>query len=197
MDKIWIVRQLCSYGWPFGWIARKIYSLIQVVYGSQVPWFVLFGGKPCFPHGMYGVFISGAAKIGKGAVIFQHVTIGSNALPDSKGFGAPTIGDDCMIGAGAAIIGNVRIGNRVRIGANAVVSKDIDDDSVVISTGTVIQKNKPNDNTYYICHGRDRWDYFDDGQWKNVEDRDLLDVLNDFGRSGMKSKECVKQNSIQ
>lgn len=49
-------------------------------------------GIPCFPHHEVGVFISKEAKIGKNAVIFQHVTIGSNTLKDSN-FGAPIIGD--------------------------------------------------------------------------------------------------------
>lgn len=37
-----------------------------------------------------------------------------------------------MIGAGAVILGNIRIGNNVRIGANAVVTHDIPDNSVAV-----------------------------------------------------------------
>lgn len=46
--------------------------------------------------------------------------------------GAPTIGNNCLIGAGAKIIGNVRIGNNVRIGANAIVVDDIPDNCTVV-----------------------------------------------------------------
>jgi len=60
---------------------------------------------PSFPHGAYGIFISGGAEIGANAVIFQQVTIGSNTLPDSNGRGAPRLGDDCYIGAGAKLVG--------------------------------------------------------------------------------------------
>lgn len=46
--------------------------------------------------------------------------------------GAPNIGDDCYIGAGAKIIGNINIGNNVRIGANCVVVEDIPDNCTVV-----------------------------------------------------------------
>ena len=62
-----------------------------------------------------------------------QVTIGSNTLVDSKGQGAPTIGDNVYIGAGAKIIGKVTIGNNVRIGANCVVTKDVPDNTTVVS----------------------------------------------------------------
>ena len=42
-----------------------------------------------------------------------------------------TIGDNCYIGPGAKIIGNIKVGNNVAIGANAVVTKDIEPYSIV------------------------------------------------------------------
>ena len=96
------------------------------------------------PHGFDGIHISTNAKIGKGCTIFQHVTIGSNTLPDSKNKGFPVIGDNVFIGAGANIIGGVKIGNNVRIGANCTVTKDVPDNSVVIMSGLkIIKKQQP------------------------------------------------------
>lgn len=46
--------------------------------------------------------------------------------------GAPTIGSNCLIGAGAKIIGNVHVGNNVRIGANAIVVDDVPDNCTVV-----------------------------------------------------------------
>ena len=46
--------------------------------------------------------------------------------------GAPTIGNNCLIGAGAKIIGNVHVGNNVRIGANAIVVDDVPDNCTVV-----------------------------------------------------------------
>lgn len=102
------------------------------------------------PHGLFGIYISFGAKVGKNCVIFNNVTIGSNTLKDSKGYGAPTIGDNVYIGAGAKIIGNVKIGNNVRIGANCVVVDDVADNSTVVMGKTrIIKKKKKQDNTYH------------------------------------------------
>ena len=48
------------------------------------------------------------------------------------GGGAPVLGDNVFVGAGAKIIGPVRIGNNVKIGADAVVVTDVPDDAVVV-----------------------------------------------------------------
>ena len=85
-----------------------------------------FETPPALPHGLRGIFITHRAKIGKNAVIFHHVTIG-----EGKG-GAPQIGDNCYIGAGAKILGNIKIGNNVKIGAGCIVSIDIPDNSTVV-----------------------------------------------------------------
>ncbi len=84
-------------------------------------------GSLTLPHGLHGIFISRYAKIGENCWIYQNVTIGE---VNKK---APVIGDNCLIGAGAVIIGGVKIGNYVKIGAGAVVSTDIPDGCTVVS----------------------------------------------------------------
>lgn len=117
--------------------------------GAFLPITVEFANKPAFPHGFFGIFISNGAKIGKNCTIFQHVTIGSNTLKDARKPGAPTIGDNVYIGAGAKIIGGIHIGNNVRIGANCVVVNDVPDNStVVLSAPKVITRTEPMDNQY-------------------------------------------------
>lgn len=101
-------------------------------FGAFIPVDCAIGKGICFPHGIYGVFISSGAIVGDNCVIFHQVTIGSNTLVDSKGKGAPTIGDNVYIGCGAKIIGNVKIGNNVRIGANCVVTQDVPDNSTIV-----------------------------------------------------------------
>jgi serine O-acetyltransferase len=136
-----------------------------------------FADTPCMPHGERGVFISGGAKVGKNAIIFQQVTIGSVTLPDSKGVGAPTIGDNCYIGAGAKIVGKIKIGDNVRIGANAVVYKDVPDNSVVVSgEQKTITKSEPLVNRYYT-YDDGEWRYFKDGRWISERDEKVLEVL--------------------
>ena len=108
-----------------------ICKMINRSYGAGIP---ISEKVNCFcaPHGFAGIFISKSATVGKGCTIFQQVTIGSNNDKGSKGFGAPKIGDNVLIGAGARIIGNVKIGNNVKIGAGCVVCEDIPDNSTVV-----------------------------------------------------------------
>ena len=102
------------------------------------------------PHGFHGISISTQARLGKNCVIFPNVTIGSNTLPDSKNAGAPTIGDNVYIGAGATVIGNVKIGNNVRIGAGCSITIDIPDNATVVPGKPVIlTRDAAPDNTWY------------------------------------------------
>lgn len=134
-------------------VIKKLCSLLTVplisLNGSYIGSGAKFENVPTLPHGVKGIFISSGAKIGKNAVIFQQVTIGSNTLKDSQGAGAPIIGDNCFIGAGAMIIGNVHIGDNCRIGANCVVTKDIADNcTVVCQPVRVIQKDSQQINKH-------------------------------------------------
>jgi serine O-acetyltransferase len=92
------------------------YSIYQSSEGAYIGINANIKNALILPHGLKGIFISGEAEIGENCVIFQQVTIGSNSLPFSKSIGAPIIGNDCYIGAGAKIIGGVKIGDNCRIG---------------------------------------------------------------------------------
>lgn len=142
----------------------SIYDNYFSRYGSWIGYNSILEETPNFPHGFYGIFISGGAKIGKNVVIFQQVTIGSNTLRDNENFGSPQIGNNVYIGAGAKIIGNITIGDNCRIGANAVVYKDMHPNSVaVLSPTRIIQKSKL-DNRHYSKKG-DKWYYLNNGIW--------------------------------
>lgn len=154
-----------------------IYWFYQYENNSSISWCSTLVGAPCLPHGMKSIFISGDAVIGTNCVIFQQVTIGSNTLPGSKGMGAPIVGNNCYIGAGAKIVGNVRIGNNVRVAANSVVYRDVPDNSIVLSGDQkTVKKETPLDNRYYSFHGR--WVYYDDSKWIPVTDEVILSKLN-------------------
>lgn len=74
----------------------------------------------CLHH--YGsIVVSTQAKVGKNCYMVGDVFIGQTGKP-----GAPILGDNVGIGAGAKVIGPVHVGSNVRIGANAVVTKDIE-----------------------------------------------------------------------
>ena len=63
----------------------------------------------------------------------QGITIGAaEGYVTSEINRCPVIGDNCYIGAGAKIIGDIVIGNNCQIGASAVVLKDVPDNSIVV-----------------------------------------------------------------
>ena len=81
-----------------------------------------------------GIVINTAVRAGRNVCIEHQVTIGAEKQQ------APILGDDIFIGAGAKIVGAVRIGSRVKIGANAVVTKDAPDGATVVGIpGRVIK----------------------------------------------------------
>lgn len=130
---------------------RRKYNKICMKYNCFIPLSVELGDRINLPHGLCGIFISQNAKIGANCCIFQHVTIGSNNLEGSMNNGAPVIGDNVIIGAGAKVIGGCKIGNNVRIGANAIVCCDIPDNStVVLEKSRVILHNCLRDNAYRL-----------------------------------------------
>ena len=82
-------------------------------------------------HGF--VVIGESAEIGDDVTIYQHVTLGgtnpSNGVPGKR---HPTIGDGVIIGSGAQVLGPITVGNRARIGANAVVTRDVPEGATMI-----------------------------------------------------------------
>ncbi len=96
-------------------------------HGGYIGKDAILKSRPSLPHGLHGIFISRYAKIGANCRIYQNVTIGEVHKK------APVIGDDCLIGAGAVLIGDIQIGNRVKIGAGAVIHESVPDDCTVVA----------------------------------------------------------------
>lgn len=91
--------------------------------------------------------INEATIIGKNCLIFQGVTIGVGTS------GIPRIGNNVILSSGAKIIGGITIGNNVTIGANAVVTKDVPDNSIAVGIpAKVIAVNTPEKQKLYYCH---------------------------------------------
>jgi len=82
----------------------------------------------------------GAESIGKNCTIFHLVSIGGTK------HGAPIIGDNVTIYAGAIIIGKITIGNNVVIGANATVFMNVPDNCTVLPGTSKIMHWKPKSN---------------------------------------------------
>ena len=95
------------------------YRFWSVVTGAVIPLNCQIGGGLLIPH-PNGIVIHPEAKIGVNCLIFQQVTIGSR-----EGHGVPQIGGHVDIGTGAKILGAVTMGDHARIGANAVILRDV------------------------------------------------------------------------
>lgn len=147
----WTVKQGANAESAIKWPCRALYHEIMRRNAAGIAFRSQFAGRPVLPHGLSGIFVSSGSTIGRGAVIFQQVTIGSVTTIDSERHGSPTIGERCYIGAGAKILGRIRIGDDVRIGANTVVHDDVPDRAVVVSASQrVIVRARALDNRYYF-----------------------------------------------
>jgi serine O-acetyltransferase len=87
------------------------------------------GPRLVLPHGLSGVFINGQCRIGADVVVCQQVSLG---VRDMMGQGAPTIGDEVVVWAGAKVVGGVTVGDRAAIGANSVVTSDVPADTLAV-----------------------------------------------------------------
>ena len=80
-------------------------------------------GKCLFiDHGM-GIVIGETAEVGDFCIIFHQVTLGGTGK--QKGKRHPTVGNNVLISTGSKILGPIRIGDGAKVGANAVVLKDV------------------------------------------------------------------------
>ena len=135
-------------------VHTRKYNKMMRRFQSFIPLKAQFKGMPVFPHGISGIFISNGAVIGENCVIFHQVTIGSNNLNDSKGKGAPVLGDNVYIGCGAKIIGAVNVGDNARIGANCTVVKDVPANSTVVPAAVrIIAHEEEQDNRFVKWNG--------------------------------------------
>jgi len=99
-------------------------ALIQILWGIEISRHAHIGPGLGIGH-FGGITVSADAVIGKDCCLSQNTTIGQ------EGEGTPVIGDDVYIAPGARLFGRIRIGNNVKIGANAVIHKDIPDNAIV------------------------------------------------------------------
>lgn len=106
------------------WWLRKLRKLSYKT-GFQIPPHTCGKGLTIWHWG--SIIINPATRIGQNCTLYPGVLIGQK---DNEG--APNIGDNCFIGAGAKIIGPIKIGNNVIIGANCLITKDVEDNSIVV-----------------------------------------------------------------
>lgn len=88
----------------------------------------------CIDSGLHiwhsgNIAINPYAKIGKFCQMHGNCCVGNKGI--YKNYDAPSIGDNCDIGFGAILIGDINIGNNVKIGAGAVVTKSFEENQIL------------------------------------------------------------------
>jgi len=105
---------------------------IEIHPGAQI------GRRVFIDHGM-GVVIGETAIVGNDVLLFHGVTLGGTSMTTGKRH--PTIGDRVVVGAGAKILGAIYVGNDARIGANAVVVKDVPEGATAVGVPAAIREH--------------------------------------------------------
>tara|TARA_B100001142_G_scaffold30369_1_gene26954 strand:- start:224 stop:802 length:579 start_codon:yes stop_codon:yes gene_type:complete len=136
----------------FDLIARIISQTSRFLTGIEIHPKAKIGKNLFIDHGM-GVVIGETSEIGDNVTIYHMVTLGgispsidSNSQREIKRH--PTLRDNTVVGSGAQILGPITIGENARIGANAVVTKDVVSNAIMIgipakNIGTATKDFKP------------------------------------------------------
>tara|TARA_S200000501_G_scaffold5558_1_gene4862 strand:- start:219 stop:794 length:576 start_codon:yes stop_codon:yes gene_type:complete len=120
----------------FDLIARIVSQFSRFLTGIEIHPKAKIGKNLFIDHGM-GVVIGETSEIGNNVTIYHNVTLGgiapsinSNDQRNTKRH--PTLEDNVVVGSGAQILGPIIIKKNSLIGANAVVTKDVPENSVMI-----------------------------------------------------------------
>ncbi len=136
----------------FDLIARMISQFSRFLTGIEIHPKAKIGKNLFIDHGM-GVVIGETSEIGDNVTIYHMVTLGGispsiNSNDQRHIKRHPTLMDNVVIGSGAQILGPVVVGKNAKVGANAVVTKDVPENAVMLgipakNVGTTTEEFKP------------------------------------------------------
>jgi len=120
----------------FNLIARIISQFSRFLTGIEIHPNANIGKNLFIDHGM-GVVIGETSDIGDNVTIYHMVTLGGiapsiNSNDQRNVKRHPSIQDDVVIGSGAQVLGPVTVGRCAKIGANAVITKDVPEKAVMV-----------------------------------------------------------------
>ena len=136
----------------FHLVARIISQLSRFLTGIEIHPGAKIGKNLFIDHGM-GVVIGETSEIGNNVTIYHMATLGGiapsiNSNDQRQVKRHPTLNDCVVVGSGAQILGPVMVGTHAKIGANAVVTKDVPEHAVMVgipakNVGTATEEFKP------------------------------------------------------
>ena len=128
------------YNFKFYFIARFVADISRTITGIEIHPGAKIGQRLVIDHGV-GCVIGETAVVGDDCIIFHGVTLGGLKFDNVKRH--PTVGNKVLIGAGAKVLGPIMIGDGARIGANAVVMKEVQPGGTIVAPASVeVQKHK-------------------------------------------------------
>ena len=142
----------------FDLVARIISQFSRFLTGIEIHPKAKIGKNLFIDHGM-GVVIGETSDIADNVTIYHMVTLGGispsiNSNDQREVKRHPTLHDNVVVGSGAQILGPVIVGKNAKIGANAVVTKDVPENAVMVgipakNVGTATEEFKP----YAVTNG--------------------------------------------
>ena len=136
----------------FHLVARIISQLSRFLTGIEIHPGAKIGRNLFIDHGM-GVVIGETSEIGNNVTIYHMATLGGiapsiNSNDQRQVKRHPTLSDCVVVGSGAQILGPVMIGANAKVGANAVVTKNVPENAVMVgipakNVGTATEEFKP------------------------------------------------------
>ncbi|MDE5593295.1 MAG: serine O-acetyltransferase [Clostridiales bacterium] len=117
--------------------ARILSALTRLLTGIEIHPGAVIGSGVFIDHGT-GVVIGETAVVGDNVVIYQGVTLGGTGKDEGKRH--PTVQDDVMISAGAKVLGPFTVGRGAKIGAGAVVLREVPPNATVVGVPARIVK---------------------------------------------------------
>lgn len=140
------------WNWNLKFAARFVSQFSRFITGIEIHPGAKIGKGFFIDHGM-GVVIGETAEIGDDVLLYHGVTLGGVSLEKKKRH--PTLQNNVVVAAGAKVLGAITIGENAKIGANAVVLKDVPPNSTVVGIpGRVVMQDGQKVAEQPLNHGR-------------------------------------------
>jgi serine O-acetyltransferase len=117
------------YRWRVPFVPRLLSHVMRFLTGIEIHPGAEIGSGFFIDHGM-GVVIGETTEIGRNCTLYQGVTLGGTSLQHGKRH--PTLEENVVVGAGAAIIGAIVVGANSKVAAGAVVVKSVPPNCTVV-----------------------------------------------------------------
>ena len=153
LHAIWMYRvthRLWINNWL--WFAKALSSTARFFTGIEIHPGAKIGRRFFIDHG-HGVVIGETAEIGDDVTLYHGVTLGGTSWDEGKRH--PTLEDHVVVGAGAKILGPITIAKNARVGSNAVVVRNVPEETTVIGIPARIVSRKKHTDKFDAYSTRD------------------------------------------